>query len=135
MVPPRTCSKSLFIIFSPTPFCHILAAKPSDLLGVGTAMPRRSSGFSLKISLKWLWEKDDEQALSPIKNDSPFYTVSITVQYDNHAMGVSRAFYYNRYYSGQCPLAYSCYSKHPIVSFNAGAGSGGSSAFKYGVGA
>ncbi|MEK9195157.1 MAG: hypothetical protein AAB975_02180, partial [Patescibacteria group bacterium] len=28
----------------------ILAAKPSDLLGVGTATPRQSSGFSLNIS-------------------------------------------------------------------------------------
>ncbi len=55
--------KSLFSIFFPTPFCDILATKPSDLLNVGTATFRRSSGFSLKISLKWLWKKDTEQAL------------------------------------------------------------------------
>ncbi|MEK9195527.1 MAG: hypothetical protein AAB975_04065 [Patescibacteria group bacterium] len=58
--------KSLFSIFFPTPFCAILAAKPSDLLNVGTATFRRSSGFSLKISPKWLWKKDYEQALSHI---------------------------------------------------------------------
>ncbi|MEK7074381.1 MAG: type II toxin-antitoxin system RelE/ParE family toxin [Patescibacteria group bacterium] len=44
-----------------------MATKPSDLLNVGTATFRRSSGFSLKISPKWLWKKDHEQALKDIR--------------------------------------------------------------------
>ena len=68
------------MIFFPTPFCDILAAIPSDLLNVGTATPRRvfevfrcqtrgviaaaKSPRVWKISRKWLWKKDIEQALN-----------------------------------------------------------------------